>query len=423
MPCHLTLVPVQIGEGLSTAAPPQQESRPFDSLPIEVIRDIFVIASTTGTPDHLETFPFIARLVSKLWNAIITSTPAAWTYPIIDSYPIWRHRIARHMVYRGDLPLHVEILVRPTSRILAYRPRDGPDRWFHLPTFDDLHCVRILRFVTDTSTPPNAVFPLIFLLNIDQTPGWVNIRSLELVGNGSKCIKVGIPLIQGFTEFLSCFPMLQRLFLDKFLFSNDREEINNDETRRTLPYLRELRFKGVNSNTLALLVFFTAPLLDTIAIDCYSDDVEEMPDVNPFLPSAISSNVVHRSVRKVLLYNIPSQRDVVNILSIVPEARHLALSIQSDDQILEQLQPGIKRLCLNLISLAVYPTLPPSPKSLQTLIEARLHTLKMLELGSCVTNARMNQPDFDSLKEHVDLRFMSEKEMEFDHVLDRLRRR
>ncbi|KAG8985271.1 hypothetical protein FRB93_005921 [Tulasnella sp. JGI-2019a] len=244
-----------------------------------------------------------------------------------------------------------------------------------------------------------------------------------IVANGSKCNNLKVPLIQGITELPPHFLALQCLYLDKLLFSNDQEEINNDETRRTLPCLRELRFKVVNSNTLALLVFFPTPLLDTIAIDFYNDHIEETPDVAPFLPSAISSKVIHRSVHNVLLCNISSQRDVINILSIVPEARHLALSIQSDDQILEHLRPGIKRLCPNLISLGVCPTPPPSIGSLQTLIEGRIPTLKILKLGSCVTHAKANQEDFDLLKEYVDLQFMSETEMEFDHMLDGLRRR
>ncbi|KAG8877870.1 hypothetical protein FRB98_006506 [Tulasnella sp. 332] len=115
--------------------------------------------------------------------------------------------------------------------------------------------------------------------------------------------------------------------------------------------------------------------------------------------------------------------DIITILSSVPNAKYLTISIPKRGLDLEHLRLGTGCLCPNLEGLTVRPAPQPSFKQFRRLVGSRLPTSQCLRLGGSLVTARKDERHPAWLKKHVNFQLMADGGMKFEQALDYMQRR
>ncbi|KAG9034610.1 hypothetical protein FRB95_012930 [Tulasnella sp. JGI-2019a] len=171
---------------------------------------------------------------------------------------------------------------------------------------------------------------------------------------------------------------------------------------RLLPELEVFVLDNCDAYTIDILSYADMPVLHTLSITC-----SDASDPNPTVPSrAMSAGIAHiPSVQRLTLIHIPTLQDLTNILSSVPNVKHLTLRGQWR---LEPFDDEVEGFVSHLESLQIIGTKIDMPR-VKSVVTTRFSTLSTVALGFGRGEGLdvKETEEFKWLQEHVTLTLLS----------------
>lgn len=296
-------------------------------LPPELLSIILELVCR-GAPPNTEKTAHILGLVSKLWRAIVLSTPSIWTVFYVGNPRQTKH-LQNTVDWSGDLPLDIHI-VDESSRFAVIREQlskldNKANRWQSLK-ISHPDAVTILEKMVPSALPgirtlsikapprplcdyypfvPDYPSPPTFSLSWTslQLP---HLQTLELID-----IIIKPKTVLDFLDFLQTCTELHRLVLDR-LWEGDTYDTPRSVT---LQALREFELRGTSSSN--VLRWIIAPNLQRLV-------VEKTAQARIWSPVEISSHYATATDVTLIRFS-PVPVALRNIIRAVPLVSSLTL--------------------------------------------------------------------------------------------------
>lgn len=374
------------------------------------------------------TFPYTDLVVSKRWNAITRDTPSLWSTILLHitwthmGWREWDQKLYMFHKYARGLPLQLDFFLRNDNRPDFFRTVKK-----HLQSISSFERLRILSDHGWTQTFYGLTFSD---TQVDSTDSSLLSRSglmdLELVNtsnNDFKSLVTPLPLL---SALRSC-RQLRRLSIKDYQFISQLSSLSFDFTSVKLIQLSELRLDGVDAEMLQLVLELNMLALETLAIQCSSLSIRRT-DPDSLEQYALGAGRFNSprlpSLRNLILYHIPLERQVVILLSHTPNLRHLAVAIHGFDCRLGYLAEGAGNvdLCPALESLTVSTTWPVV-EEVKAVVESRLPRMIRVTLENGTVEDAALDGDTETLewmKEHVEVVYLPRADLQLHSVVGRM---
>ncbi|KAJ7670267.1 hypothetical protein B0H17DRAFT_1086275 [Mycena rosella] len=325
---------------LAQAADGVHSCAALDSLPPELLIEIFVLCTTRADP----LAPLNLGLVSSLWRRVVQSSPRIWQHIYLDDHSTITSSHAQAAIWtRQSAPLWFDVHLHATQSSIVL-PLLSPflplmDRWRHfamtgkreefvdlsgsLPTCIDPLVIAIEdpdqlephEHVTFTSAAPPWLTMNVWVAELPKAPSLVPLRFTSIVMSEHSLAIHTQP--RSILEFLSACPQLEAFFFTGW--QHDDEILSAPLPVARLPALQTLHIRST-CGTRSILSFIDAPRLTELYLaqlnvdfefansDYFQEDGDSDDEANDFSRSQSSDRATGMGLRQLILRSNPPLR-------------------------------------------------------------------------------------------------------------------